>query len=103
MSWLRGKKASATNLRSEAEGTGRSTTPTPGNPEGKYSSRSGLLAIRVLWAEGLSLPAGVAVPPAVQSALTSQQAKVAASVSPSSVTKQRLAKTSKGNRRVRIP
>ncbi|KAF8645144.1 hypothetical protein AX16_007972 [Volvariella volvacea WC 439] len=96
MSWLRGKKASTTNLRSDAADTGRSTTPTPGNPGGRPSSRSGLLAIRVLWAEGLSLPAGVAVPAAVQTALNSQQAKVAASVSPSSVTQQRLAK--KGNR-----
>lgn len=89
----RSKKASTANLRSEHDDSGRSTTPTPGNPDGKPSHRSGLLAIRVLWAEGLSLPAGTAVPPAVQSALNSQQAKVAASVSPSSVTQQRLAKT----------
>ncbi|KAJ8470025.1 hypothetical protein ONZ51_g8601 [Trametes cubensis] len=67
----------------------RSTTPTPGNPSGK--PQSGLLAIRVLWAEGLNLPGGAAVPPAVQAALNSQQAKVAASVSPSSVTQHRLA------------
>ncbi|KAJ3716893.1 kinase-like domain-containing protein [Lentinula raphanica] len=92
MSWLgRSKKASFTNLRS--------TTPTPSNPDGtgKPSARSGLLAIRVLWAEGLSLPAGTALPPAVQNALASQQAKVAASVSPSSVQQHRLAR-SKGNR-----
>ncbi|KAF8631405.1 hypothetical protein AX15_002413 [Amanita polypyramis BW_CC] len=102
-SWLKNnlKKASTTNLRSEE--IARSTTPTPGNihPEdkpydGKTGSRSGLLAIRVLWAEGLSVPAGTTLPPAVQNALSSQQAKVAASVSPSSVTQQRLAK--KGNR-----
>ncbi|GAW05699.1 agc akt protein kinase [Lentinula edodes] len=92
MSWKlgRGKKASFTNLRS--------TTPTPSNPDGagKPSARSGLLAIRVLWAEGLSIPPGTALPPAVQNALVSQQAKVAASVSPSSVQQHRLAR-SKGN------
>jgi len=99
MSWLTRKKASTTNLKAE-EAFHRSATPTPGNPEGKSggkpSLRSGLLAIRVLWAENLSLPTGTAIPPAVQSALTSQQAKLAASVSPSSVTQQRLAK--RGNR-----
>lgn len=100
MSWLRGKKASVANLKAEAA-SHRSTTPTPGNPDGKEKKprfRSGLLTIRVLWAEGLGLPAGVAVPPSVQSALTSQQAKVAASVSPSSVHQQRLANKSRGNR-----
>ncbi|KAJ3516692.1 hypothetical protein NLJ89_g960 [Agrocybe chaxingu] len=100
MSWLRGKKASVTNLKAD-DASNRSTTPTPSNPDGKDDKptfRSGLLTIRVLWAEGLSLPAGVAVPPAVQSALNSQQAKVAASVSPSSVTQQRLAKKSRGDR-----
>lgn len=100
MSWLRGKKASVANLKAEVA-SHRSTTPTPGNPDGKEKKpkfRSGLLTIRVLWAEGLGLPAGVAVPPSVQSALTSQQAKVAASVSPSSVHKQRLANKSRGNR-----
>ena len=75
----------------------RATTPTPGNPDGVPSVRSGLLAIRVMWAEGLSLP-GVAVPAAVQNALSSQQAKIAASVSPSSVTQQRTLAKSKGNR-----
>lgn len=43
------------------------------------------------------MPKGNNVPPAVQAALTSQQAKVAASVSPSSVNQQRLA-TRKSNR-----
>ncbi|KAJ4482120.1 kinase-like domain-containing protein [Lentinula aciculospora] len=93
MSWKlgRGKKASFTNLRS--------TTPTPSNPDGtgKPSARSGLLAIRVLWAKGLSVPPDTPLPPAVQNALASQQAKVAASVSPSSVQQHRLAR-SKGNR-----
>lgn len=103
-SWLKTnlKKTSATNLRPEE--IARSTTPTPGNlhPDDGYGkktgSRSGLLAIRVLWAEGLSVPYGTAFPPAVQNALLSQQARLAASVSPSSVTQQRLAK--KGNRYV---
>ena len=96
-SWLgRSKKVSSTNLRAD-DIAARSTTPTPGYPEGKPTFRSGVLTIRVLWAEGLNLPPATSVPPAVQSALTSQQAKVAASVSPSSVTQQRLAK-SKGNR-----
>ncbi|ESK90450.1 agc akt protein kinase [Moniliophthora roreri MCA 2997] len=99
MSWKlgRSKKSSVTNLRAEDAMSGRSTTPTPGNPDGKPLPRSGLLAIRVLWAEGLKLPAGAAIPPAVQNALASQQAKVAASVSPSSVQQQRLAQT-KGKR-----
>ncbi|KAJ7016640.1 kinase-like domain-containing protein [Mycena alexandri] len=95
MSWKLGrKKTSAINLRAAAEEavTPRSTTPTPGKP----SSRSGLLAIRVLWAEGLAVPPGAAVPAAVQAALNSQQAKVASSVSPSSVTQQRL--KTRGNR-----
>lgn len=102
MSWLSRKKASVTNLKA-AESVHRSTTPTPGNPTGLPllkdvpNIRSGLLAIRVLWAEGLALPAGITLPKAVQSALSSQQAKVAASVSPSSVTQQRLAKN-RGNR-----
>ncbi|KAJ7459917.1 kinase-like domain-containing protein [Mycena latifolia] len=92
MSWKlgRSKKSSVINLRADET---RSTTPTPGKP----SPRSGLLAIRVLWAEGLAVPPGTAVPAAVQAALNSQQAKVASSVSPSSVTQQRLAKT-RGNR-----
>jgi serum/glucocorticoid-regulated kinase 2 len=103
MSWLKSniKKPSATNLR--VEELARSTTPTPGNLhpdnkpyDGKTGSRFGLLAIRVLWAEELGVPTNTAVPQSVQSALLSQQAKVAASVSPSSVTQQRLAK--RGNR-----
>ena len=100
MSWLRGKKGSVTNLKAEAN-SNRSTTPTPGNPGGKREKRlfrSGLLTIRVMWAEGLALPQGVPLPRAVQMALTSQQAKVAASVSPSSVTKHRQQTRSRGNR-----
>lgn len=104
MSWLRSKKASVTNLKAE-ESANRSTTPTPSNPDGKTEKRtfrSGLLTIRVMGAEGVNLPSGTAMPPAVQSALTSQQAKVAASVSPSSVNQQRLANRSKGSRYVSL-
>ncbi|SJL07438.1 probable Serine/threonine-protein kinase gad8 [Armillaria ostoyae] len=99
MSWKlgRSKKSSVSNLLAEDVVNSRSVTPTPGNPDGKPSSRSGLLAIRVLWAEGLALPTGLATPAAVQQALSSQQAKVASSVSPSSVQQSRLAKT-RGNR-----
>lgn len=105
MSWLRGKKTSVTNLKAEDPIHNRSTTPTPGNPEGKREKRlfrSGLLTIRVLWAEGLALPQGVATPQAVQTALSSQKAKVAASVSPTSVTRQRQANRSRGNRCVTL-
>lgn len=86
------KKASSATLR--AEDPADSVTPEP-------QSRTGLLTIRVLWAEGLSLPEGTPMPPAVQAALASQQAKVAAAVSPSSVNQQRLLKKQaekKGNR-----
>ncbi|KAG5735362.1 Serine/threonine-protein kinase gad8 [Termitomyces sp. T112] len=97
-SWLsRSKKSSVTNLRVESDALARSTTPTPGNPDGKPQFRSGILTIRVLWAEGLCLPSGTLMPPAVQATLASQQAKLAASVSPSSVHQHRLAK-SRGNR-----
>ncbi|OBZ71365.1 Serine/threonine-protein kinase gad8 [Grifola frondosa] len=91
MSWKIGKKSKQPPNLAIQDSDGRSTTPTPGNPDGKLQSRSGLLAIRVLWAEGLALPGGAALPPAVSAALSSQQAKVAASVSPSSVTQRRLA------------
>jgi serum/glucocorticoid-regulated kinase 2 len=94
MSWLGKSKKSTSNLKTDSH-TARSVTPTPRNPNGRLESRTGLLTIRVIDAEGLSPPA--AIPPAVQSALSSKQAKVAASVSPSSVTQQRLAKV-KGNR-----
>ncbi|KAK0187915.1 kinase-like domain-containing protein [Armillaria mellea] len=99
MSWKlgRSKKSSVSNLLAEDVVNSRSVTPTPGNPDGKPSPRTGLLAIRVLWAEGLALPPGFSTPAAVQQALSSQQAKVASSVSPSSVQQSRLAKT-RGNR-----
>jgi serum/glucocorticoid-regulated kinase 2 len=90
MSWRLGKakKSSSTNLRVD-EMAARSTTPTPGNPDGQPTPRTGLLTIRVLWAEGLALPPGTPIPPAVHSALSSQQAKAAASVSPSSLIQKR--------------
>lgn len=98
-SWLsRSKKPSVTNLRvAESDVLARSTTPTPGHPDGKPQFRSGILTIRVLWAEGLCLPPATLMPQAVQATLASQQAKLAASVSPSSVHQHRLAK-SRGNR-----
>ncbi|KAI6042647.1 kinase-like domain-containing protein [Pisolithus marmoratus] len=86
------KKGSTATLSAGTDEPPRSITPTPGNPDGKPTSRTGLLTIRVLWAEGLSLPPGTAIPSAVQAALSTQQAKAAASVSPSSVVQKRLAK-----------
>lgn len=76
-------------------------TPSSQNDEAESvpQSRTGLLTIRVLWAEDLTLPAGNSTPPAVAAALASQQAKLAAAVSPSSVTQQRLLqKQKRGNR-----
>lgn len=89
MSWLSRNKKSSTNLRSD-DGSTRSVTPTPGNPDGGPRLRSGLLAIRMLGAEGLSLPPGVALPPAVQNVMQSQPGQVAAAMSPASVTQSRL-------------
>ncbi|KIK27522.1 hypothetical protein PISMIDRAFT_52960, partial [Pisolithus microcarpus 441] len=86
------KKGSTATLSAGTDEPPRSVTPTPGNPDGKPTSRTGLLTIRVLWAEGLALPSGTAIPSAVQAALSTQQAKAAASVSPSSVMQKRLAK-----------
>lgn len=73
----------------------RSTTPTPENPDGSPQRRSGMLTIQVTSAEGLAVPTGTSVSPAVQAALSSAEAKAAASVSPSSVAQQRLASRSK--------
>src|SRR6266404_3870505 len=96
MSWRLGKskKATLTPDRDDAAST-RSITPTPGDTSGdgddKPSFRTGILSIRVLWAEGFSVPQGTQVPAVVQAALSSQQAKVAASISPASVSQSRLA------------
>jgi hypothetical protein len=89
MSWKLGKskKATLSADRDDAAST-RSITPTPGDDKPHF--RTGILSIRVLWAEGLSVPQGSSVPAVVQAALSSQQAKVAASISPASVSQSRL-------------
>jgi serum/glucocorticoid-regulated kinase 2 len=99
MSWKlgRSKKSSTANLRAEELANGRSTTPTPANPDGRPLPRTGLLSIRVLDGEGIGLPQGMQMPPAVQNALSSQQAKIASSVSAASVQHSRMQR-SKGNR-----
>ncbi|CAE7116046.1 unnamed protein product, partial [Rhizoctonia solani] len=76
----------------------RSTTPTPGNPDPESGplARTGLLLINVLAARGLTLPAGVAMPPAIEKALNSQQAQIAASVTSSSVSQRQ--QQSKGHK-----
>lgn len=91
MSWKLGKsKQKQSSLPVQDMVTSRSTTPTPRNPNGSRPSfRSGILAIHVNRAEGLELPTGIQIPPAVQTALGSTKAQAALSVSPSSVTKQR--------------
>ncbi|KAI9464927.1 AGC/Akt protein kinase [Lactarius psammicola] len=90
MSWRLGKskKATLTPDRDDAASI-RSITPTPGDDKPHF--RTGILSIRVLWAEGLSVPQGTQVPAVVQAALSSQQAMVAASISPASVSQSRLA------------
>ncbi|KAI0246727.1 Pkinase-domain-containing protein [Lactifluus subvellereus] len=90
MSWKLGKskKATLTADRDDAAST-RSITPTPGDEKPRF--RTGILSIRVLWAEGLSVPQGSSIPAVVQAALASQHAKVAASISPASVSQSRLA------------
>lgn len=102
MSWKLGKssnKSPKTPARSvlaadELPGLpARSTTPTPASVRSEHG-RSGLLTIGVKAAEGLELPSGTQVPAAVQAALSSAEARIAASVSPSSVTQQRLARKS---------
>ena len=98
MSWKLGKSKSkqspaSSSLSIQEMDTSRSTTPTPRNPDGSRPQfRSGILAIHVNRAEGLELPTGCPIPPAVQTALTSTQAQAASSVSPSSVAKQRSVK-----------
>jgi serum/glucocorticoid-regulated kinase 2 len=90
MSWKLGKskKATLTADRDDAAST-RSITPTPADEKPRF--RTGILSIRVLWAEGISVPHGSSIPTVVQGALSSQQAKVAASISPASVSQSRLA------------
>lgn len=100
MSWKLGKKSpkpSSNSLSTDGAAPARSTTPTPGNPHGRGPITAGLLTIDVSSADGLGLPAGVALPPAVQGALSSAEAQIAQSVSPSSVAQQRLAKVQRGH------
>ena len=98
MSWKLGKSKSKqspgnSTLSIQDMDTSRSATPTPRNPDGSRPQfRSGILAIHVNRAEGLGLPVGVQIPPAVQTALATTKAQAVLSISPSSVTKQRLAK-----------
>lgn len=94
MSWKLGKSKKA-NLQTGDDASTRSVTPTP---EDASRSRTGMLTIRVLWAEDLAVPAGTSLPEAVQTALKSQQAQVASAMSPSSVTQSRLATASKSKR-----
>ncbi|KAH9969780.1 AGC/Akt protein kinase [Russula dissimulans] len=91
MSWKLGKskKATLTAERDDAASV-RSITPTPGDEKPHF--RTGILSIRVLWAEGISVPQGTSVPGVVRATLSSQQAKVAASISPASVSQSRLAR-----------
>lgn len=83
----------------------RSTTPTPGAPDGHDSgddttinnglgARVGLLTVRVTAARAL---APASLPAAIRSQLSSPAAKQAAAVSPSTVTQQR-ANLKKGHR-----
>ncbi|KZP01329.1 Pkinase-domain-containing protein [Calocera viscosa TUFC12733] len=107
MSWKIGKNATLSSKSSNPSLTAsadisRSTTPTPGNLNGSVGhgpvSRSGLLTVCVSQARGLSLPAGIPLPPAVDKALRSQEAQVASSVSAASVSKQQQQARSSKNR-----
>ncbi|TFK52364.1 Pkinase-domain-containing protein [Heliocybe sulcata] len=92
MSWKLGKsksKPTAANALNADSGSPRATTPTQENPEGSRIA-GGTLTISVSGAQGLSLPSGTPIPPAVQAAQASQQAKAAETVSPSSVREERL-------------
>lgn len=94
-------KPSNSSLTASAD-ISRSTTPTPGNVNGYPShsdiTRSGLLTVCVATARGLSLPHGLALPSAVESALQSQEAQVASSLSAASVSKQQQQARSSKNR-----
>lgn len=90
MSWKLGKKSKPQSAQVAV--SSNDTDPTLNKADGMPHFRSGVLTIGVRSAEGLSLPAGVSIPPAVQGALKSSEANVASCVSPSSVTQQRLAR-----------
>lgn len=97
------KKVSSINLNAiaatldEIADANRAPTPTQVDPDvtmhARPPARTGLLTIRVLWAENMATPPGTAVPQAVEQALSSQQAKAAAGISPSSVTQSRQSKS----------
>ncbi|KZS93668.1 Pkinase-domain-containing protein [Sistotremastrum niveocremeum HHB9708] len=78
----------------------RSTTPTPSNYTDDSHSlddddeppRTGMLSIRVIAAKNLSIPSSHSIPPSVQRALSSNIGQAVASVSPSSIHQERLAK-----------
>ncbi|KAG9102462.1 hypothetical protein FRC07_010234 [Ceratobasidium sp. 392] len=95
--WKLGKKikeatSSKASLGTSPAPSSRSTTPTPGNPSGAGPmARNGLLLINVLSARALTLPTGVSMPPAIEKALNSQQAQIAASVTSSSVSQRQQA------------
>ena len=91
MSWKLGKKSKQSTAPAVSGDNNALSVPNENSDsKGLPHSRSGVLTIGVRSAEGLSLPAGIATPPAVQAALKTSEANVAASVSPSSVTQQRL-------------
>ena len=68
-------KPSSNSLAADAD-MARSSTPTPGNPNGRPMSASGFLTISVVSAEGLDLPAGAILPPAIKAAMESAEAQV---------------------------
>lgn len=76
MSWMLGKKSPKPASGSLADADMRSSTPTPGNPSGRPQSASGFLTVSVCSAEGLELPAGADLPPAIKAALESAEAQV---------------------------
>lgn len=89
MSWKLGKKSKPQSVVTANDNT-LTSTDEDSDSKGMPHFRSGVLTIGVRSAEGLSLPSGIVIPHAVQAALKSSEANVAASVSPSSVTQQRL-------------
>ncbi|KZT28827.1 Pkinase-domain-containing protein [Neolentinus lepideus HHB14362 ss-1] len=79
----------AANALNPDGGSPKATMPTQGNP-GSSRIAGGTLTISVSGAQGLSLPSGTLIPPAVQAAQVSQQAKATECVSLSSVREERL-------------
>ena len=96
MSWRLGKKKASGLAAADDGASMRSITPTPGDDRHALP-RTGILSIRVINAEGLAVPQGATLSAAVQAALKSQQAQVAASMSPSSVAQDRLSAVGTGH------